>query len=321
MPISTIQSTIMGKAYEYACVVALTKLLEGIRPVEVVENSSLTIARSRFSEVSENAQNDMLKSATSGLQKIMDMEPRISEDGGDLLTLSLQPDNVAMAGDIRDVLIIRRDIAWEIGISVKHNHSALKHSRLSHLIDFGNSWFGIPCSKEYFDNISPIFDNLSKLKNLNTLWSNISNKSEKIYVPILKIFVQEFNNLYSKHKKEITEGLIKYLLGSENKDYYKMIHFNNHTTRIQPFNLSGTLNLPSETEKPKIKYNQIELPTKIIDLSFKEDSFTTLHLTMDKGWAISFRIHNASSLVEPSLKFDIQLLGQPADIFYIDVAW
>jgi len=42
---------------------------------------------------------------------------------------------------------------------------------------------------------------------------------------------------------------------------------------------------------------------------------------MDNGWAISFRIHSASTIVEPSLKFDIQLVGQPANLFFIDVAW
>ncbi|RPD37239.1 HaeIII family restriction endonuclease, partial [Candidatus Liberibacter solanacearum] len=31
----------------------------------------------------------------------------------------------------------------------------------------------------------------------------------------------------------------------------------------------------------------------------------------DGGWNISFRLHNASSKVEPSLKFDIQLVKTP----------
>jgi hypothetical protein len=42
---------------------------------------------------------------------------------------------------------------------------------------------------------------------------------------------------------------------------------------------------------------------------------------MDNGWQISFRIHNASSKVENSLKFDIQLTGQPTDLFFIDTPW
>lgn len=112
-----------------------------------------------------------------------------------------------------------------------------------------------------------------------------------------------------------------YLLGSDGKDYYKMIHYKNNVTRIQPFNLLGTLNQKSKSSKPCIVYDKMTLPTKIIDFSFKENSKTTLILTMNNGWAISFRIHNASSKVEPSLKFDIQLAGQPADIFYLDVKW
>jgi len=53
----------------------------------------------------------------------------------------------------------------------------------------------------------------------------------------------------------------------------------------------------------------------------KENSKTTVALTMDNGWAITFRIHNAELIVVPSLKFDIQLLGQPADLYYKEVDW
>ncbi|MCL2805299.1 MAG: HaeIII family restriction endonuclease, partial [Treponema sp.] len=104
---STIKSTVMGKAYEYACIIAIEKLLRKIRPLEIVKNSSLNIARDRYNEVDINIQKDMLKSATAGIEAIILMEPKIVEDGKDKLTISLQPDNVAKNGDIRDVLIIR----------------------------------------------------------------------------------------------------------------------------------------------------------------------------------------------------------------------
>jgi len=249
------------------------------------------------------------------------MEPRITEDGNDKLTLSLQPDNIAKSGDIRDIIIIRRSIKWEIGISVKHNHAALKHSRLSPHIDFGDLWFGIPCSKQYFDSINPIFAKLNDLKQQNKPWNSIQNKDDIVYMPILNAFMAEFMDLFAKHNQKITTGIITYLLGSDGKDYYKLIHYNNHKTRILPFNVSGTLNQPSKTQKPQIKIPKISLPSKIIDLSYKDGSKTTLILTMNNGWAISFRIHNASTIVEPSLKFDIQLVGQPADLFYIDTEW
>lgn len=42
---------------------------------------------------------------------------------------------------------------------------------------------------------------------------------------------------------------------------------------------------------------------------------------MDGGWQFSFRIHNASIKVEPSLKFDVQILGIPTAIMTIECKW
>ena len=124
----TSNSSIYGKAYEYACILALTDKVRSIREIEIEENDSVSIARQRFDSLDEMMQSEMMLSAKAGISAIMDMEPRIEEDGKDKLTVTLQPDTAATKnGDVRDVLIIRRSIEWEIGISVKHNHSALKH--------------------------------------------------------------------------------------------------------------------------------------------------------------------------------------------------
>ena len=311
----------MGKAYEFACVSALEKVLERIRPIEIVENSSLDVAKNRYNELPKEKQEQMLKSAIAGIKIIIEMEPKIEEDGNDKLTIFLQPDNVAIAGDIRDVLIIRRSIEWEIGISVKHNHAALKHSRLSKRINFGKEWVDIDCSENYFNEIAPIFEKLQQLKNEQKLWSEITDKIESVYLPILNAFIKELNSLYEKHKSVVAERLVIYIIGSNGKDYYKMIHRNNGKIKVQPFNIYGTLNKKAGNKEPGIKYRKIKFPTKVIDLSLKENSKTTVVLTMDNGWAMTFRIHNAESKVIPSLKFDIQLLGQPADLFYKEVDW
>ena len=42
---------------------------------------------------------------------------------------------------------------------------------------------------------------------------------------------------------------------------------------------------------------------------------------MDGGWQFSFRIHNASTIVEPSLKFDIQFVGEPTSVSVIRCKW
>lgn len=317
----TTNSTIKGKAYEYACILATLELVTPYRRVVVENNESYSIAKHRYEdEITADEQKDMLKSAKAGMQTIIDMEPRITEDGNDDLSLSLQPDTAATKlGDIRDVLIIRRSIEWEIGISVKHNHAALKHSRLSPKIDFGKDWMGTPCSRIYFDEIKPIFDMLYNLKANGTNWKDLPDKEGDVYVPLLLAFMREFKRIQTE--ENAVAKLVKYLIGSNGKDYYKLIHNINHTTTIMPFNINGSLNLASENNEPNIKYPIVDLPTRIIELDFKENSKTTVILTMNKGWSISLRIHNASTKVEASLKFDIQLQSKPEDIYYTNVEW
>ena len=317
----TTNSTIKGKAYEYACTLATVDLVSPYRKVAVEENESYTIAKHRYvDEITENERIDMLRSAKAGMQVIIDMEPRIIEDGNDELNLSLQPDTAATKlGDIRDVLIIRRSIEWEIGISVKHNHAALKHSRLSQKIDFGKDWMETPCSDTYFQEIKPIFDSLYTLKAQGVNWKDLPDKEGDVYVPLLKAFMREFHRLQSADNA--AAKLVKYLIGSNGRDYYKLIHNANHTTTVMPFNINGTLNQSANSAKPNIQYPVVDLPTRIIELDFKEESKTTIILTMNKGWSISLRIHNASTKVEASLKFDIQLQSKPEDLYYVNVEW
>ncbi|MDR1497054.1 MAG: HaeIII family restriction endonuclease [Puniceicoccales bacterium] len=320
---TTIRCTINGKAYEYACVLAIKELVEPYRPIEIVESTSVSIARERYvsAEISVTCRAEMLASAKAGIHEIIGMEPRILGDGGDTLTVSLQPDNVARSGDVRDVLIIRRNIKWEIGISVKHNHEALKHNRLSKKLDFGYKWYNIACSEEYFSFIRPIFDSLYNLKAKKTLWSDLPNKEETVYVPLLQAFQTELERARSIDESKLASGLVKYLLGSNGSDYYKLIHYNHHKTKIVPFNLCGTLNQPADSMKPKRIIPRIELPSSIGKVYFKQGVRNTIILEMNNFWALSFRIHNATSRVEPSLKFDIQLAGQPSNLWFLDVAW
>lgn len=89
------------------------------------------------------------------------MEPMIVEKSDDLLKLKIQTDNEGKDGDVRDIVISRKDVQWEIGLSIKHNHFAVKHSRLAKSLDFGQKWFGIACSDTYWNDIKPIFDYLT----------------------------------------------------------------------------------------------------------------------------------------------------------------
>lgn len=316
----TNNSTTNGKAYEYACILSLKEIVSKYRNVKIIENSSMSIARERYNTISDNEKHIMLKSAQAGINVILTMEPRIIEDGSDDLEISLQSDDAGIIGDVRDVLVIRKSIDWEIGISVKHNHYALKHSRLSMDLDFGKKWFNIPCSDEYFKEIKPYFQQLKDLKQQKVMWRDIENKDERFYIPILKAFMNELNKKYKENGSEVTKRMISYLIGIN--DFYKLIGIDSQRiTRIIPFNMYGTLNKPAKNNNPDQEVQILELPTRIVELDFKKNSSTTLELIMDNGWQISFRIHNASSKVEPSLKFDVQLIGQPTALFVIDMPW
>lgn len=103
----------------------------------------------------------MTISAKAAVSTLFDMEPLIIEDDEDCLELFIQPDTKGVVGDVRDIIILRKHIMWEIGLSIKHNHFAVKHSRLGKQLDFGEKWFEVPCSNEYWNEVKPIFEYLA----------------------------------------------------------------------------------------------------------------------------------------------------------------
>lgn len=316
----TNSSMLSGKAFEYACVLAFKNEISSIRKVIVIENTSLIVAKNSWNTINDIRKNNFLISAKAGIKALIKMEPRIVEDGNDSLEVSLQADQMGKDGDVRDMLIIRKSIDWEIGLSVKHNHYAVKHSRLSGNIDFGQEWFGIPCSKNYFTEIKPYFFKLKQLRKQGMMWSDVPNKAEAYYLPILNAFMKELELKYEKHGKRVVEAMAEYLIGK--KDYYKLIsNKSKRTTKLISFNLHGTLNQTAENIKPEIKIPNVQLPGRIINLAMKPRSKTTIELHMNNGWEMSLRIHNASSKVESSLKFDIQFIGMPTSLFIIDSPW
>ncbi|MBO7388465.1 MAG: HaeIII family restriction endonuclease, partial [Methanomicrobium sp.] len=65
----------------------------------------------------------------------------------------------------------------------------------------------------------------------------------------------------------------------------------------------------------------VELPSRIVALEFKPNSENTVEMYLDNGWQLSFRIHNASTKVESSLKFDIQIISMPVSVLNIECKW
>ena len=313
------QSNDKGRAYEYICLQTLFREINDIRPAEIIENSSFHAAFRAWQTIDIATRGTLMISAKAAVSTLFDMEPMIIEDDDDCVELYIQPDTQGEVGDVRDIIIVRKDIRWEIGLSIKHNHFAVKHSRLGKSLDFGDRWFGVPCSQDYWDEIRPIFTYIDQEKQANKKWSELPSKAEDVYIPLLNAFVNEINKADAENEG-IPRKMVEYLLGEF--DFYKVISIDNkNVTQIQTYNLRGTLNQASKKERPKIIVPVSSLPTRIVSLGFKPGSDNTVELYMDGGWQFSFRIHNASTYVESSLKFDIQIIGMPASIISINCSW
>jgi hypothetical protein len=309
-----------GKAFEYALLKQSFNHLSDKHSVSVNENSSFHVAENRFKLFSTAEQTKYLKAAAAAIKHIVELEPRLENpvSSKDVLILQIVADAEGIRGDVRDVLFIRSSQNWEIGISAKNNHKAVKHSRLSDKIDFGKEWLDLNCSDNYFKTVVPIFTELRKLKEQNELWRNLKDKHKRFYIPILEAFKTELLRIDKANANTVPANLLSYLIG--NKDFYKVIK-RSGKTEIYGFNLYGTLNKSADKIKPTFKVTRLKLPTRIIELTFKPNSTDTVILTCDEGWQISFRIHNASSKVEPSLKFDINLIGQPQTLYSHHLPW
>lgn len=308
--------TINGKAFEYALLFEFYLRLKVLTSVSITKNDPYLTAKGFFESFSEKEQDTYRITASASINFLIDVEPRLSNgiNKDDILTLEIVSDKAGQEGDVRDILIIRSSQKWEIGISAKNNHRAIKHSRLSMHIDFGEKWLGVPCSQNYFQKIKPVFDMLTNMRanDKSTKWSVIENMHNVVYVPILDAFREELLRLDRKNPNKVAENLVQYLIG--NQDFYKVIK-GNKKVEIQAYNLNGTLNLPFEKIKAKAKIPKVKLPTRLIEIVYQNDSNTTLLVSLNEGWQISFRIHNASSRVESSLKFDINLVSAPYTLF------
>lgn len=284
----------MGRAFEYGIAVSLSNYI----PAPIEDSMQIRNARRCFEVCPELEQEHIVKASTEAAAFLIAHDDRLNEDS---CYISIQSDQQGQYGDVRDIIIHNTIIKAEIGISAKNRHWAVKHSRLSERIDFGSDWFSIRCSDNYFHQVTPIFRELNSRRRRGEKWHDIPNKKQLYYMPILQAFQTEMQSLFQSQPHDVAKGLVKYLLGKY--DYYKVIK-ENSTVSIMSFNIDGTLNWGSK----------IPLSTLIMNISQKPKSETTMLMYFDKGWQISFRIHNASTMVEPSLKFDINIIGLPATL-------
>ncbi|MBR4149451.1 MAG: HaeIII family restriction endonuclease [Rikenellaceae bacterium] len=311
-----------GKAFEYALAIEYLSFIQNLGLNAVLEeNAQMKTARDYFEELPIEERSQYLLASRFSIATMMKLETGFvsPKNPNDVLQIRIAADSEGEDGDVRDVIFSRPVSRWELGFSAKNNNDAVKHSRLSSTIDFGYVWLGHSVSEEYWNKVRPVFSRLQTLKEKGVNWRDIEDiKQTEIYIPVLDAFRDEVLNLSSLYS-DVPQKLIMYLLGE--KPFYKIIKDDSsNMVIIKAFNIGGTLNKTVNGVKPAYKTRAIYLPTRIIELDYKVNksgtrSQNTLNMILDYGWEISFRLHSASTKVEPSLKFDVQLIGNPPILF------
>ncbi|WP_153047929.1 HaeIII family restriction endonuclease, partial [Streptococcus suis] len=91
---------------------ALTEL--GMR-CEIQESKAYLTAQDNFQKLDGILQEDMFQAAKASLNTILKAEPNLS-NGQELVTLSILVDKSGGDGDVRDIVFIKGETDWEIGI-------------------------------------------------------------------------------------------------------------------------------------------------------------------------------------------------------------
>lgn len=322
-------NTVNGKGFEYACLKAFGNALSNCGgQATIFRTQPLVTAEGMFLSLTQGEQNRYLQAANTACSIIFPLEPCLVNVSGPV-ELSINPNSVAVGanGDVRDVMLVRRNgmqIMWEIGLSCKHNHEALKHPRITADKDFGTNWIGIPCSQEFISEVGKVVDQLSQFGADGVTWRAIAPsddiKQDRYYYPILSAYRDELIRLCQTNPG-VPARLLSYFFGSQ--DFYKVImNEDSGTTTVEAFNMSGTLGARAGAIKPATKVPQIKMPTRLIEADFKPNSKTTLILVFDGGWTVSMRLHNKDKIAKPtSLAWDVQLVGLPTGIFSDTRPW
>lgn len=309
--------TVTGKAFEYACLVAFEERLKssGMKEVIIEPSKQLNTAKIAYYGLDFKAKEKYDLAAKTAVKLIFPLEPNLENCTGEIV-LALSSDAKGKTGDVRDLVCIRSAENWEIGISCKHNHEALKHPRITQSCDFGTDWVGYKCSRDFLGEMKTILKPLDGTKK----WKDIEDKINQFYVPILRNYVKEIISLCREHS-DTPQKMLEYFFGTN--DFYKVIsQEKNRQTKVMGFNMHGTMNKTSGKVKPIYSVRKLHMPTRLIEARLKESNKTSIILTFDGGWEITMRLHNKDKVATiTSLAWDVKLTGMPPDIYQQQRSW
>lgn len=346
-----------GKAFEYATLIGIFReLVENgwdSERIELNRDKNLkNIERAyQMLDMSDEEESDELetiyiethtnlfdRAAKVAARYLRAVEPILQTSSTLYGVLRAMPDSAGIKGDVRDIDFsiytdkTKKELIQEIGISCKNNHEAVKHPRITENPDFASEWTKgeFHCSDIFMRGMAEIQHKIEEYKSRYIKWSEVEDKKETIYYPIIKLFVDEIRRLgiceekdSEKRKLEakcFTEKFFEYMFGTQ--DFYKFIKDDNSSsTKVYPYNMHGSLMKPYRGNKNEQAVKSINMPQEIVEVRIKPKSKTTLEIYFDQ-WIISMRLHNADTkITKTSLKFDVQIKAQPRKVMGTILPW
>ena len=292
-----------GKGFEWIVASTAANRLGGT----LSASDEVLFAAACFNQLTIAKKNSFRRCAEKSVDYILTQED-VTPDSS--ISVTLLADAAGARGDVRDVVLKVGD--RQIGISCKTNHEAFKHSRLSGKIDFVKKWgLGAGCSEEYWAAVRPMFSELAGLRKQSSAqkkWSELGDYQARYYIPVLSAWRTELLRVAGgddAESKLAATALCRYVIGEI--DFWKVISRPDQV-RLYAFNTQKSLGT-----------NKTVLPNRILGIDNHDGSQYSLTVRMNEGYQFNFRLHNASSRVEASLKFDVQSEGLPSHIHQHDI--
>lgn len=200
-----------------------------------------------------------------------------------MYTLDRLPDSAGVNGDVTDIRLEAPNAI--VNISLKHNHNALKHPRLTRV----PKWIDINTDSNYASDYKNIWD--SFLSKANTLSSTATLFNELIAIEANFVFDNLYNPLCKLVSNYLTENiktssqvesLFKFMVGKY--DFYKIID-KPDCVLIQDF---------IDLKMPK-------------NVKIEQTDKSYIKMTFNNGVILNLRLHTASSRISTkSVKFDVR---------------
>lgn len=292
--------TANGKAFEWAVASAASRLTGA----PITAGAAASTAEHSFDSLRPADQEDMTLAAGKGVDHLLRVEAR-KKGLPTFTSIELAVDAAGKEGDVRDVLLMSG--TRTVGISCKNNHADFKHQRLSGKLDFIQKWGIDPtgCRPEYWEVAVPLFDELALIRDKSqktARWEDLDDKADRFYWPLLDAWEREIRHFCMTPDSDAAEALFRYIVGNE--DFYKVVRMK-EGVYVQAFNFDGTLQAPVSG-----------IPRRVVGVDRANGNAYSKTVRFEKGYVFNFRIHNASSRVEPSLKFAVSAIGLPAQHIY-----